>query len=37
MAEIELTMKTLLKPQNEKRVKVLEAVLGSRGVRQSIH
>jgi len=37
LKEIEDTMKTLLKPTKEHRAKVLEAVLGSRGVRQSIH
>jgi len=37
MAEIEETMRTLLKPQNGHRLKVLEAVLGSKGVRSSIH
>ena len=30
-------MKTLLKPQNERRLKIIESVLGSKGVRSSIH
>jgi hypothetical protein len=37
LAEIEQTMKTLLKPQNERRLKILESVLGSKGVRSSIN
>ena len=37
IAEIEYTMNQLLKPTKEHRAKVLEAVLGSRQVRQTIH
>ena len=36
IAEVEQTMKTLLKPTNERRARILEAVLGSRQVRQSM-
>ena len=37
IAEIEETMKTLLKPTKEHRAKVLQAILGSRGARECIH
>lgn len=37
LAEVEATMKQLLKPENERRMKVLDAVLGSRQARQCIH
>ncbi len=37
IAEIEETMRILLKPTKEHRAKVLQAILGGRGVRESIH
>ena len=37
IAQVEQTMKSLLKTENERRARILDAVLGSRQARQCIH